>query len=56
MQIAVEHDGSVRLRPYAAAARAGRGMFADVGPGEASPVDELLAERRAAAAREGEPG
>jgi AbrB family looped-hinge helix DNA binding protein len=45
-----EPDGSLRLRPYRAVADAGRGLLADLGPG--SMVDELIAERRAAAAAE----
>jgi AbrB family looped-hinge helix DNA binding protein len=54
MQIVIEPDGSMTLRPYEAAARAGRGMFAAVGPRDVSPVDELIAERREAAVREDE--
>jgi hypothetical protein len=45
-----EPDGSLRLRPYRAIADGGRGMLADLGSG--SIVDELIAERRAAAAAE----
>jgi AbrB family looped-hinge helix DNA binding protein len=45
-----EPDGSLRLRPYRAVADGGRGMLADLGAG--SMVDELIAERRAAAAAE----
>jgi AbrB family looped-hinge helix DNA binding protein len=45
-----EPDGSLRLRPYRAVADGGRGMLADLGSG--SMVDELIVERRAAAAAE----
>jgi AbrB family looped-hinge helix DNA binding protein len=45
-----EADGSLRLRPYRAVADAGRGILSELGSG--SMVDELLAERRAAAAAE----
>jgi AbrB family looped-hinge helix DNA binding protein len=50
MLLSTEQDGSVRLRPYRAVAEQSRGLLRDL-PGE-SMVDELLAERRAEAARE----
>jgi AbrB family looped-hinge helix DNA binding protein len=49
--LSTEADGSIRLRPYRAVADAGRGLLAGFG-GSGSMVDELLAERRAAAAVE----
>lgn len=49
--LSTESDGSIRLRPYRAVADRGRGMLAGLAGG--SPVDELIAERRAAAAAEG---
>jgi AbrB family looped-hinge helix DNA binding protein len=48
--VSAESDGSLRLRPYRAVANAGRGLLAGLGPG--SMVDELLEERRDAAAAE----
>jgi|GEM_PF-1846857 len=51
--LSTEADGSLRLRPYRAVADAGRGLLAGVTG--ASLVDELIAERRAAAAAE-DPG
>lgn len=48
--LSIDPDGSLRLRPYRAVADAGRGLLADLGSG--SMVDELVAERRAAAAAE----
>lgn len=48
--LSTEPDGSLHLRPYRAVADAGRGLLADLGPG--SMVDELVDERRAAAAAE----
>lgn len=45
-----EADGSLRLRPYRAVADRGRGFLTELGSG--SMVDELLEERRAAAAAE----
>jgi len=48
--LSTDPDGSLRLRPYRAVADAGRGLLADLGSG--SMVDELVAERRAAAAAE----
>lgn len=50
MLLSTEQDGSLRLRPYRAVAQQTRGLLRDL-PGE-SMVDELLAERRAEAARE----
>ncbi len=52
--IDTEEDGTIRLRPYAAIARASVGMFADLAPEGASMVDELIAERRREAKREDE--
>jgi AbrB family looped-hinge helix DNA binding protein len=49
--VTTESDGSLRMRPYRVVAEALRGILADVAPGE-SLVDELIAERRAEAARE----
>ena len=51
MLLSVEADGSLRLRPYRAVADENRGLFADLTEG-GSLVDELVAERRAAADRE----
>jgi AbrB family looped-hinge helix DNA binding protein len=51
MLVTTEPDGSVRLRPFRSVADRNLGMFADVAPG-VSMVDELIAERRAEAARE----
>jgi AbrB family looped-hinge helix DNA binding protein len=48
--LSTDPDGSLRLRPYRAVADAGRGLLAELGSG--SMVDELVAERRAAAAAE----
>lgn len=53
-RVETENDGTLRLRPYAAIAKAGLGMFADVEPRDVSMVDELIAERRAEAKREEE--
>ena len=47
-----EPDGSLRLRPYRVVAEQGRGLLAGLAPAGESMVDELLAERRAEAARE----
>lgn len=47
----VEEDGSIRLVSYRSIAENNRGLFAGLAPGR-SLVDELIAERRAAAARE----
>ena len=52
--INTEPDGSLRLRPYRAVADAGRGLLAHLGQG--SMVDELVDERRGAAAAEAEGG
>ena len=48
----VEEDGSVRLVSYRQVAEAGRGLYAGHAAGR-SLSDELIAERRAEAAREG---
>ena len=48
--LSTEPDGSLRLRPYRAVADGSRGLLAGLGSG--SIVDELIAERRAAAAAE----
>jgi AbrB family looped-hinge helix DNA binding protein len=48
--LSTERDGSLRLRPYRVVAEQGRGLLHDLPGG--SMVEELLAERRAAAARE----
>ncbi|MBN8867548.1 MAG: AbrB/MazE/SpoVT family DNA-binding domain-containing protein [Solirubrobacterales bacterium] len=52
--IDTEADGTVRLRPYAAIARASMGILADIAPPDVSLVDELIAERRREAKREEE--
>jgi AbrB family looped-hinge helix DNA binding protein len=46
-----EPDGSLRLTPYAAVARASRGELAKLGP-PTDAVNELLRERRRETARE----
>jgi hypothetical protein len=51
MLATTEEDGSVRLQPYRTIAAQARGMFADLAPG-VSLADELIAERRAEAARD----
>ena len=48
--LSTENDGSLRLRPYRAVAEQSRGLLRRLPGG--SMVDELLAERRAEAARE----
>ncbi len=51
----VESDGSLKLQPFRAAADQTRGLLRELGelaPDKGSAVDELLAERRAQAARE----
>jgi AbrB family looped-hinge helix DNA binding protein len=48
----VEPDGSVKLQPFRAAAEQTRGLLGELAPYGGSAVDELLAERRAEAARE----
>ncbi len=53
-QVSQEKDGSLRLKPYAAIARASRGMFAHLPPEGVSMADELIAERRQEARREKE--
>jgi AbrB family looped-hinge helix DNA binding protein len=52
MLVSAEQDGSVRLRPYRSIADRHRGIL--VGLGDGSMVDDLIAERRDAAAREDE--
>ncbi len=52
MLLSTEADGSLRLRPYRAVAEAGRGMLAELARPDDSMVDDLIAERRAEAARE----
>jgi AbrB family looped-hinge helix DNA binding protein len=47
----VEEDGSIRLVSFASVAQRNRGLFAEVAAGR-SLVDELIAERRAAASLE----
>lgn len=54
LQLKEEADGSLTLRPYAAIVEATRGMFADIKPHGVSVVDELIAERREEAKREGQ--
>ncbi len=49
----VEPDGSLRLQPFRAAAERGRGLLADVGDPDVSWTEDLIAQRRAEAAREG---
>ncbi len=51
MLVRAEDDGSLTLRPYRAVAEESRGMFSDLVKG-GSLVDELIAERRAAARNE----
>jgi hypothetical protein len=53
MLLSAESDGSLWLRPYRSVADQGRGMLAGLAPEGESMVDELLAERRREAAREG---
>jgi AbrB family looped-hinge helix DNA binding protein len=48
----IETDGSLKLQPFRAAADQTRGLLRELAPHESSAVDELLAERRAQAARE----
>jgi AbrB family looped-hinge helix DNA binding protein len=50
MLLSTEQDGSLRLRPYRVVAEQGRGLLRDLAGG--SMVDELIADRRAEAARE----
>jgi AbrB family looped-hinge helix DNA binding protein len=52
--IDTEEDGTIRLRPYAAIAKASSGMYAHLAPEGVSMVDELIAERRREAKREEE--
>ncbi len=53
MLVSTEPDGSLRLRPYRAVAEQSRGLLAKLAPADVSMVDELLAERRVEAEREG---
>ncbi len=53
MLLSTEPDGSLRLRPYRIVAEQGRGLLARLAPADRSMVDELLAERRREAEREG---
>lgn len=48
----IESDGSLKLQPFRAAADQTRGLLRERTTSEGSAVDELLAERRAQAARE----
>jgi len=50
--LSTEDDGSLRLRPYRTVADACLGMLSDLAPDGVSLADELIAERRADAARE----
>jgi AbrB family looped-hinge helix DNA binding protein len=52
MLLSTERDGSLRLRPYRLVAEQSRGVLRDLAGG--SMVEELLAGRRAEAAREDE--
>ncbi len=52
MLVSAEPDGSLRLRSYQSVAEQSRGLLAHLAPGQASPVQELLAERRVEAARD----
>lgn len=52
MLLSTEQDGSLRLRTYRLVAEQNRGVLRDLSGG--SMVEELLAERRAEAAREDE--
>jgi AbrB family looped-hinge helix DNA binding protein len=49
----VEPDGSLKLQPFRAAAERGRGLLANVGDPEVSWTEDLIAQRRREAAREG---
>jgi AbrB family looped-hinge helix DNA binding protein len=51
MLLSTDDDGSLRLRPFRSVADASLGLFASVGDGS-SMAEELIAERRAEAARE----
>jgi hypothetical protein len=53
MLLSTEKDGSLRLRPYRAVAQESQGLFAGLPRKGGSLVDQLLAERRAQAEREG---
>ena len=50
--LVVQDDGSVAMRTPRQVAASAMGMWADLGDPNASMVDELIAERRAEAARE----
>jgi AbrB family looped-hinge helix DNA binding protein len=50
--LGIEPDGSMKLQPFRAAAELSRGMLAGVGDPDVSWSEELIAERRAEAARE----
>lgn len=52
LALTIDDDGSLRLRSYRTVAEATRGMLAGLVSEGASPVDELIAERRAEAQRE----
>jgi AbrB family looped-hinge helix DNA binding protein len=52
MVLSAEDDGSLRLRPYRAVAGETLGMLAGLASAGESMVDELIAGRRAEAARE----
>lgn len=53
MLLTTSDDGSLRLQPYRAVAAETVGMLADLAPAEESMVEELIAERRQEATREG---
>jgi AbrB family looped-hinge helix DNA binding protein len=50
--VSAEEDGSVRLRPYRSVADGNRGLLSGLAAPGTSLVDDLVAERRAEAARE----
>jgi len=52
LALTTEPDGSLRLRPYQSIAEQARGLWANMAPASVSMTDELIAERRAEAARE----
>lgn len=52
MLLRTEPDGSLRLLPFRTVAERAHGMFAHLRPVGVSMVGELIAERRAEAARE----
>ncbi|MFI5003456.1 MAG: AbrB/MazE/SpoVT family DNA-binding domain-containing protein [Solirubrobacterales bacterium] len=49
----VESDGSLKLQPFRAVVERTRGLLADVGDPGVSWTDDLIAERRREAVREG---